>query len=95
MVLAGLSRFSISDDCGYSNGPRVPNKYVLYSANGVVKNTVAWVACVYATVFGIAIVVYSLLLIMVLLSWIAAFQMIDKGRSEIPKKVKSIGANAG
>jgi hypothetical protein len=60
--------------------------YALYSAKGIVTDDVIWV---------LAIVTYSLLLIMVLLSWIVGVRTITKGRGEIPKHVKSSGANAG
>ena len=58
--------------------------YALYSAKGIVKHDVIWV---------IAIVTYSLLLIMVLLSWIVGVLTINKGRGEISERVESSGAN--
>jgi hypothetical protein len=66
--------------------------YALYSANGIVKDNVV---LVHARVIEIAIATYSLLAIMVALSWIVGLRMINKGRGEIPKPVMSSGANAG
>jgi hypothetical protein len=60
--------------------------YALYSAKGVVKDDVVWV---------LAIVGYSLLVIMVALSWIVGVRMINKGRGEIPKRVMSSSTNVG
>lgn len=58
--------------------------YALYSANGVVKQDVV---LVHAPVVWIGIVSYSLLLIMVLLSWFEGLRVIKKGRSKIPKQL--------
>jgi hypothetical protein len=66
--------------------------YALYSANGIVKDDVV---LVHARVVEIAIATYSLLAIMVALSWIKGLRMINKGRHEIPKYEESPGAHAG
>jgi hypothetical protein len=58
--------------------------YALYSAKGIVKDDVVWV---------LAIVAYSLLFIMVALSWIVGVRMINKGRGAILKHLESSGAN--
>lgn len=56
--------------------------YALYSANGIVKDDVV---LAHSRVIGIAMAGYSLLAIMVSLSWIVGIRMIDKGRARIPK----------
>src|ERR1019366_7491705 len=60
--------------------------YALYSANVIVKNSNAALARVpVVPVVEIAIATYSLLFVMVALSWIVGFRMINKGRAGIPK----------
>jgi hypothetical protein len=66
--------------------------YALYSANGALNGHVALYR---ELVVEIAIGTYSLLVIMVLLSWIVGLRMITKGRGEIPEHVKSSGAKSG
>jgi hypothetical protein len=61
--------------------------YALYSAKRIVTLP-------HAPVVEIAIATYSLLAIMVALSWIVGFRMINEGRRGIPKHVKSSGSNA-
>jgi hypothetical protein len=66
--------------------------YAVYSANGIVKNDVV---LVHARVTEIAIATYLLLAVIVALSWAVGFRIINQGRSEIPKRVKSSGTNTG
>jgi hypothetical protein len=65
--------------------------YALYSAKGIAKDDVV---LVHWRVIEIAIATYSLLAIMVAVSWIVGLRMINKGRAEIPKHLKSSGTNA-
>jgi len=61
--------------------------YALYSANVVLKNnSVALAQVPVVPVVEKAIATYSLLLIMVALSWIVGILMINKGRAGIPKR---------
>ena len=55
--------------------------YALYSAKDIVDKDVV---LVHARVFVIAIVTYSLLSIMVAISWIVGLRMINKDRKEMP-----------
>ena len=66
--------------------------YALYSAHRVVKDDVI---LPHARVVLGASIIYSLLLIIVSLSWWVGMRMIKQGRSEIPADVKRSGANAG
>jgi len=58
--------------------------YSLYSANAVIKGDVALAQ---TPAVEVAIATYTLLLIIVALSWIQGFRVINRGRGEIPKRV--------
>lgn len=60
--------------------------YSLYSAKAILEHDGAWFR---DRALWTAIATYSLLLIIVALSWIVGLRMIGEGRSEIPEDVKS------